>query len=204
LPVYDAEGKRLNGFSVVEAVLLIDGVDPESIPTEPKEYGMTVRGERLYFPSVQVGRGVRVTLRNDRGDRVTSVVELYDCRQRFSLRHGQLWTGSEAPRASIHGRVAGCSLDGDWWIRAMPMFGDQFDQFAIHEGVIDRDTGAFRISGFSKAVRQIVTIGKDNKPVTSFGANVAEGADNDGGTINLSGSCPGVRLSLRPSEELVF
>jgi len=103
------------------------------------------------------------------------------------IREG-LGTGDVA-WSVIKGRINGCTLAGDWWIRAVPMFGSQ-DSPIIHEGFINLSDGAFWIPSSIHGERHIIVIGRDKEPLKVLAFDAAEGGKNDVGAVDLSNSCP--------------
>ena len=148
---------------------------------------MSVDGERLYFPKDLLSLTLRIAFRNRQGVRHFDRVTLLDCIQRVSLVAGQLDSGDDVWATTIKGRIVGCKLSGDWWIRAVPMFGPQ--QSLSHEGVIRPTDGVFHITGSLVGVRHLLIVGKNGRPAKSFATNVTVGAANDVGPLDISGSC---------------
>jgi hypothetical protein len=110
------------------------------------------------------------------------------CPQRASIRVGESELYGDVLYVTIRGRASGCRFSGDWWIRAMPMFGTSSSQPAL-DGYIQQD-GTFALSGQMQAERHLVVFGRDKQPVKAIGVDVTVGKDNDVGIVDLAGSCP--------------
>jgi hypothetical protein len=187
LPVYDPVGNRLD-FEIAE-------VRPENekqidlLAVSDPEFRMTASGDRLYFPrGLAEGAAIYVTLRSASGVKMTTRVALLGCRVRVSLQNGQLDNGADVGWDTIGGRLSGCSLDGDWWVRGMRMFGGEGEALTAHH-YIDPADGSFWL-GVLRGVRYIVVIGKGSQPVRTLATNVISGGENDVGTVDLTGLCP--------------
>jgi hypothetical protein len=190
VPVYDARGERLS--------FRISAVSPEGesgvdlLNTREREYRVVAKGEKLYFQASFIGkRRLQLVLENGEGRKITTYVAITHCQQRTSVeyggaRDGTLGTGDVA-YSMVGGRLTGCELVGDWWIRAMPMFGGQ-DSPVIYEGFIRRDDGVFSIAS-SHGERHIIVIGKGKQPVRVLAFDVVEGGLNEIGVVDLTGSC---------------
>jgi hypothetical protein len=189
--VYDASGERLS--------FRISAVTPEGeggvdlLRTHEREYRVVAKGEKLYFPNLFIGqRRLQLVLENGEGRKITTYVGITHCQQRTSVEYGgardsTLGTGDVA-YSMVGGRLTGCKLMGDWWVRAMPMFGGQ-DSPIIYEGFIRRDDGVFSIAS-SHGERHIIVIGKGKQPVKALAFDVVEGGRNEIGVVDLVGSCP--------------
>jgi hypothetical protein len=147
-------------------------------------------GDRLLFPKALLGRSIVITLedKDTKGGIVTRKLPLFACRQRTSSRWGINQALGDFSSLTIRGRLSGCTFSGDWWIRAMPMFGAQ-DYQAVYDGFVQSD-GSFWLTGSMSGERQLVVIGKGREPVKTVGIDVAEGKPIDMGVVDLSGYCP--------------
>jgi hypothetical protein len=186
-PVFDPEGNRL-AFDIV----LVRPEDYEGINLlRPNEFGNPYesRGSRLYFGKELVpSRTLVVELENDDRLRVSTSFAPFDCQQRVSLRFGNSDSGRDVSATLIRGRLSGCDIKGDWWIRAAPMFGKYGNPVSDHSSVSAED-GSFWVVA-KGGVRHIVSIGKGRSVVRSVEADVTEGTRNDVGVIDLSQYCP--------------
>jgi hypothetical protein len=190
VPVYDPKGQKL-AFRI--AAVSPEGNDAvDLLAIQQKEYRVVVRGERLFFPAGLIGkRRLRLILENESEKRITTHVSLMHCQQRVSLEYGVLSTLSTGDVAwsTVTGRLTGCKLAGDWWVRALPMFGGQ-DSPIIHEGFVRPSDGAFWIASSMHGERHIIVVGNGSQPVKVFGFDVTEGGRNDVGAVDLAGLCP--------------
>lgn len=186
VPVYDATGNKLD-FSIT-AVTREDDKNVDFLKA-PDDFRMTVSGNRVYFPK-NLARGLRIelTLEGRKRGRLRKDVPLLACEQRVSARYGELDSGADVSISTAEGHLSGCRLDGDWWIRTMPMFGTADESRAI-EGYVRTTDGSFRVD-FPSGERLIVVVGRDREPVKVFAVNVTAGARNNIGNVDLSGSCP--------------
>ncbi len=110
------------------------------------------------------------------------------CPQRVSLRFGVADAYGDVSFQTVRGRLSGCKFTGDWWIRAMPMFGTYSPPMPV-EGWIQED-GSFSISGQMDGERYIVIIGKAKSPLKTVGIDVTAGRAADAGVIDMSSACP--------------
>jgi hypothetical protein len=110
------------------------------------------------------------------------------CPQRVSIRFGSSEAYGDFGFETLHGRVHGCSFEGDWWIRAMPMFGSAPSQGSL-DGAVELD-GKFMMSGQIEGQRMLLVIGKDKQPVKAVALNFTAGEANDVGDIDLAAVCP--------------
>jgi hypothetical protein len=185
IPVYGATGERLD-FRVVTVTPERERVD--LLTAKEQEFRVMVRGDRLYFPKSLIGkRPLDITVADRKGIRMTRTVALTDCEQRMSFEHGEQDSGADVGWQTVRGRISGCKLVGEWWIRAMPMFGGH--EGPTFEGYIRPADGSFSLS-CSRGERHIIIIGKGQQPIKTFGTNVIGGGKNDIGTVDLSGLCP--------------
>lgn len=188
LPVYDATGNRVP-FKVV-AVSLQESPATNFLTVRESKYRMKVNGERLYFPKAWIGsRQFLLTLSSAKGVRFTAPLTVLACEQRISLQYGQSESGGDVGWTTIRGRFVGCSLSGDWWVRAMPMFGGNEFRPSF-EGSIRLADGNFEFNASVRGERHILVAGKDKQPLKTFGIDVMAGRQNDVGTLDLSGACP--------------
>ena len=188
VPVYGPFGDRLP-FRVIR-------VTPENdkslnlLSIERDGVKITSKGDRIFFSSNRIvgGRAIEVTLEGPKGARVTSRMIVTACRLRRSLFFGESDLGHHVSGVRVTGRLSGCKYDGDWWVRAMPMFGGH-EGFPIADGYVESD-GTFWLVVADYGVRQLLVIGKDKQPVKCIGFDVTIGKVSDVGVVDLSGQCP--------------
>lgn len=185
IPVYDTSGNKLE-FNVT-AVAPQDRRDVNLLSLRPNAVRSV--GDRISFSDRTLLRRVLVvTLENARGAKITQPVFLMQCPQRTSIRFGSSEAPGDVEFDTMRGRLSGCRFVGDWWVRAMPMFGASTSPAAL-EGYIQPD-GSFSLSGQMAGERHLVVFGKDKQPVLAIGVNVTVGRANEVGTLDLTGHCP--------------
>lgn len=186
IPVFDARGNPLP-FEI-KSVMSEQG-DINLLTTEQKDYRMTAYRDKLYFSERLLGRsGFDITLEYEKR-KLRTRIALMACQQRTSLQYGSLDTGADVAWSVVKGRVSGCQFSGEWWIRAVPMFGGH-EGISYHEGYIHPADGAFHIVSSMGGGRHIVVIGKGKDPVRVVGFDVFIGGKNEMGTVDLAGTCP--------------
>ncbi len=189
MPVYDPFGNRLS-FRVVRVAIKNGGVRTDLLGKTVD--GITIRsaGDRVLFSSDRIvgKRPIEVTLEGPQSRRVTSEVYPTTCRQRRSLFYGQSDTGATVAFIQIKGRLSGCTIDRDWWVRATPMFGGH-DGTTAEDGYVEAD-GTFSLEVAALGVRRILVIGRGRHPVKAVGVDVTVGRPTDVGLISLAGLCP--------------
>jgi hypothetical protein len=187
LPVFDAVGNRVP-FEIVD--VRADEVGPSLLGATSKEPRATVEGERLYFPKSWLARSLfHITLRARNGRSFKTPIELSSCEQRTSLETGETDTGYDAGVSRINGRISGCQVDKDWWVRAMPMFGGQ-NRLAVYEGVVRSADNSFSISASLRGERHILVIGRTKQPLLAVGVDATSGgATTDIGVLDMSKVC---------------
>jgi hypothetical protein len=194
LPIYDAQGNRIT-LEVVK-VTAIEPPEKGDLLRSNGPHRMVWKDNRLYFAQGIAVTGIEVTLdggRDARGRRVgfTQKLELYDCQQRVSLEYGERDAGGDVAATTVRGRISGCPLDGDWWIRAMPMFGPHYFSRALFDGYVRKSDGSVSIIASMQGERHVIVVGHGRDPIISFSFDVVEGGrNNDFGTIDLRGKCP--------------
>ncbi len=185
LPTYDAVGNRL-AFKIISVSPREEGVN--LLTSKPRGFSLVVDENRLYFSENLIAKGpFKITLGDQTGRRLTRSVVLTGCQGRISFQYGERATALDVGWVTVNGRIVGCALHGDWWIRALPMFGGH--DGPTFEGYIDAKTGRFSLNCI-RGERHIVIIGKDTQPLRVLGTNVIMGGKNDIGTTDLSGLCP--------------
>ncbi|MGA2436645.1 MAG: hypothetical protein ABSG25_15325 [Bryobacteraceae bacterium] len=186
LPAYDEIGNRIQ-LKITSVAR--DGMIHPNLLTTTGDFHMMVHGQSLDFSSAALRHRIDVTYITPDGKKLTTRLVLMACHQRASLEYGNLDSEADVIGSTITGRITGCKLNGDWWIRAMPMFGQCTE--GLVEGYIRQADGMFQLDGNMWGDRHIIVIGKGKEPVKAFAVNVTVGGlHNDVGTIDLSGSCP--------------
>lgn len=186
LPVYDQFGDRLHQFRVTRLTPL---QNPQVnllalFPHKVRRAG----NDQLIVDRSLLGRELQVTLEDQQGARITQPLFFTECFERVSFRVGLTAGYGDSVRELVIGRLTGCRFTGDWWVRAINMFGP-WTAPAIPEARVE-ENGSFRLKGYMLGERHIVVIGKDKWPVEAVGVNIQEGGINDLGTLDLSGRCP--------------
>ncbi len=194
LPMYDPLGKRLS-FNVVRVIATMPAETGDLLQSTGP-HRMIWKDNRLRYAKGIPITGISITVdggKDERGRRVgfTEKVALYGCEQRVSLEYGSRGAGVAVSATTVRGRISGCSLSGDWWVRAVPMFGAPASSMVVYEGYLQKANGSFEITASMRGERHIITIGRGRDPIISLGADVVEGGmNNDVGTIDLQGKCP--------------
>ena len=204
LPVFDPLGVKVP-FQIIEARAHED--DGPNLLASPREDGPRIgESDRLYFPRTWIGSGlVYVTLKAVHQEKLKEALGLTrlgrpltlkaslvisSCQQRTSLRVGEKDTNFDVMGSMIEGRIGGGQVDGDWWIRAMPMFGGHNER-SVYEGFIHPTDGSFSLTAHMRGERHILIVGKGRHPLTAIGVDVtAGGGKTDVGVLDLSAKCP--------------
>ncbi len=189
VPVYGPFGDRLP-FRVTRVTPVGAEGDKSFDLLSTKVDGIiaTSNGDRIFFPSDRIlGRFIEVTLEGPKSARITTKVALMECRQRRSLFFGQSDLGFDVNGVGIRGRLSGCRFTGDWWVRAVPMFGGPegapvTDGYVLSDGSIVLTVGP--------GVRHLVVVGKGKQPLRVMGVDITVGKLHDIGLVDLSNSCP--------------
>jgi hypothetical protein len=182
------------GEAVGVAVL---AVAPESDPsvnllrTAKKAIWLSNADTTINFlvPSI-VSRAFTVELVVRQTERRRMRVVVMQCPQRISIRVGELADQfGDFSFSEISGRVTGCDTRGDWWVRAMPMFGGTTETgYRIFEGMIKED-GAFRLAGHLSGERHILVIGREKSVLRVTTFNFIVGGKNRALHIDMGGAC---------------
>lgn len=186
VPLYNYDGRR--------AAATIVRVSPTERPDVNLLSGtlpgakFTVAGDRLSFPKALLQQSVRVTFQNPQGQTSGGTLPLFTCRQRTSFLWGFGKSTLDVNSTTVEGRLRGCLFTGDWWVRAMPIFGGHNYQ-AVFEGAVDAN-GAFWLAGGMMTERHLIIVGREREPVKALAYDVLEGGKNNIGTVDLSGACP--------------
>src|SRR5579871_4274880 len=146
-------------------------IDLLTIPQ--RQYRMMADGNRLDFPKEFVGRTIMVTFESERHRTLRRRVVLTACHQRTSIVFGESDSAVDVASSTVSGRISGCEIAGDWWVRAMPMFGGQ-DSPTSYEGYVAGD-GLFHIDASFAGHRHILIIGRGKDPVRAIPVNVVVG-----------------------------
>jgi len=187
IPVYDAFG-YMQPFVISSVFKAGERHLGDLLRLKDRRYGLLSVGERLYFSESAIGALLEIRLEGPNGAMTTTQVALNTCAQRSSVQYGGLDSGADVRTSSVTGHISGCNVNGDWWIKAIPMFGE-YSQVGAYEGRIRTD-GMFAIVASMRGGRYIVVIGKDREPVKAFSAEVIIGGKNDVGDVGLRGLCP--------------
>jgi hypothetical protein len=188
LPVYDETGASVS-FTVFGTALREARKSVDVLSASAGAFRGKAEGSLIYFPRVWIGREFEVTMRDKKGNSFKAEVPIVSCQQRTSLQFGEAEAAGDVGWSTIHGRVTGCKLDGDWWIRAMPMFGGNEFRPSF-EGHINTSDGSFSMRASFRGERHVVVIGKSKHPVKAFALNLVKGGKNDAGVLDLRGVCP--------------
>ena len=141
------------------------------------EHKYAVRGPIALFLSVNGKKAIK------------KVVTIGGCPQRLSI---VVDPGLLGPEDSVNmilvGKIKGCAITGDWWVRVYPMFGLEVTEASV-EGTIKPD-GGFVASGFMGGQRGLLIIGRGKQPIKVIGLDVYTGKTNQLGVIDLASSCP--------------
>ncbi len=189
MPVYDPLGERLP-FRVTRVAVRDGNMTKDLLGKTVDGIYTTVNGDRVFFSTDRIvgKRAIEVSLVGPKGARISSHVFVTACRQRRSLVFGQSDSGLDVAFVPLRGRLVGCRYTGDWWVRAMTMFGGH-EGTTAEDGYVQED-GTFTLEVAPVGVRRILVIGKGGQPVRSIGVDVMVGKSIDVGLINLIGACP--------------
>jgi hypothetical protein len=189
VPVYGPFGDRLP-FKVTGLAFEEGGRKVDLLGRQIDGIAFTSKGDRVFFSSDRIvgARPINVTLEGPNGARITSEMIVSGCRARRSLFFGQSDLGDDVNSVPIKGRLSGCQFVGDWWVRAMPMFGGQLGT-AVEDGYVGSN-GSFWLSLGTTGVRHLLVIGKGRDPVKVIGVDITVGKQHDLGTVDLTGDCP--------------
>src|SRR5260221_8784459 len=189
IPVYSPLGDRLP-FKVTRLSIKDGDGKIDLLGKKTDGMAITSKGDRVFFSYDRIvgASRIEITLEGPDGARITSEMIVTACRLRRSLFFGQSELGIDVSSVSIRGRLSGCQFGGDWWIRAMPMFGGHFGA-ALEDGYVEVD-GSFWLRVGAVGVRRLVVVGKGNQPVRVIGVDITVGKENYLGTVDLTGLCP--------------
>ncbi|MCB9384256.1 MAG: hypothetical protein H6509_06555 [Bryobacterales bacterium] len=158
-------------------------------------FDIVVKGETVFFPRELADRWapLRIVVGTEAGNAATTTVLLTHCRQRVSLFVNVDQLQEDSLFVSfIKGKLVGCRLAGDWWLRGAPLF--QGNVYAYLEGDLDASDGAFWIQAV-EPVRHILIFGRGQEPLFTTAVDVSLTAsgmaqDMDLGAVDIGSSCP--------------
>ena len=87
----------------------------------------------------------------------------------------------------VKGRIAGCPIAAEWWVRLVPMFGSE-QSSVIWDAKVGGD-GRFQFRSPQSGVRHILLVLKDRMLVASRAVDLTQGQLHDLGTIDVSSGC---------------
>lgn len=188
IPMYNAVGVAIP-FTIVSVTP--EGSNANLLGASDISVRFVAQGERLYFSEKLLRRGVPIVKLGFqiKGERAVLIrrLPLYSCSPRWSLSVGELDSGLDVSSSIATGRLTGCEISGDWWIRLIPMFGSQ-EGSLIHEGVV-RGNGEFEVDASFSGERHIMVVGRDSTPLKVIGVNLTRGGKNRIGDVAMAGSC---------------
>jgi len=148
----------------------------------------TANGYRVIFSSDKiVSREIEVTLQDPKRVTVKTHFVVTSCRLRRSVFLGQSDTAADVTGIGMTGQLKGCKFDGDWWVRAVPMFGGHDKVFVI-DGYVHSDGNFWLVFGYG--VRHLLIIGKGKEPIKTIALDATGDKRIDAGIIDLNGLCP--------------
>ncbi|MEQ9069589.1 MAG: hypothetical protein RLO18_22840, partial [Gimesia chilikensis] len=136
---------------------------------------------------------LKIVVNRESGGSASTIVVLTHCRQRASLFVDVDQVQDDSRFVSfIRGKLAGCRLTGDWWLRGAPLF--QGGVYAYLEGYVDLEDGTFWLPA-TDPVRHLLIFGRDQEPIFATAVNVLLGPsggvqDMDLGDVDIGSSCP--------------
>jgi hypothetical protein len=152
-----------------------------------KEHQVVVDRHRIYFDrSLIGGRPIDVGVKGQSGRQIIVSVALTACQQRNSVQFGRQDAGADVAWTNVTGALSGCKINGDWWVRATPMFGSQGQK--AYEGYIS-PAGNFSID-VELGVRHLFVIGRAEEPIKTVAFNVVAGRRNIIDKIDVTKECP--------------
>lgn len=188
MPVYDQFGKRL--------AFRIASVRPAAVKSEVDvdrrvvgSYRVAASGAAIEFAKMWLRTdGFVAKLVGPDAATVEVKVPVGVCRYRQSTVYGRNDTGADVNYSVISGRITGCKLEGDWWVRAVPMFGG--GKFVgSFEGFVDRASGGFELAASMSGQRHIILLGRGSDIIRTVSINVAVGGVNQSAPIVLGADC---------------
>lgn len=190
VPVYGPSGDLL----LFRVTRVTAKEDPATNVLSLKGAGVktTRDGRGVIFSSDRiVSREIEITLKDPKGVTVITHFVVTSCRLRRSIFHGQLETGADVSGTGVTGRLSGCKFDGDWWVRAIPMFGgnDGIGGSNAVDGYVNSD-GSFWLFLGDYGVRHAMIIGRGKSPLKVIAFDLTTGKHTDLGSVDLKGLCP--------------
>ena len=114
-------------------------------------------------------------------------VSVTNCPQRITIVTDSLVGPNDSVGTLVFGKIQGCKITGDWWVRVYPMFGSEKTDAAV-EGTVQKD-GSFQASGYMGGQRSLLIVGRGKEPVEVIGLNIYTGKINQIGTVDLTNRC---------------
>jgi hypothetical protein len=188
MPVYDQYGKRL-AFRIASvrpvAVTSEGSVDRRVIGT----YRVAATGASIEFAKSWLQTdGFVANLVGPESAKIDVKVPVGRCRYRQSTVYGRNDTGADVNFSVISGRIIGCRMEGDWWVRAVPMFGGGAFVGSF-EGFVNRASGEFELAASMSGQRHVVLVGRDSDVIRTISINVVVGGKNKIAPIVLTTGC---------------
>jgi hypothetical protein len=193
LPAYDAYGTKLNNVAV-QSILPIKARSIKDVPERYLgTYGIAKSKAAIIFDKQWLGSdGFRVVLvAAIAGSPIRNIeieVPMLACRYRQSTVVGQRATGDDAEYTVAVGRVVGCKLEGEWWLRAVAIFGGGSYAPGI-EGFIDRVSGEITLAAIPSGTRHLVILGHGKDPIRTIAVDFVLGQQNVIPVFRLSPEC---------------
>lgn len=195
--VHGPLGDQLSGFRVTSAESIIRETDEERLGLQYDPIRRIAVGNRLYADEVDYHDTLAVTLERVPDESVVKLVNGHECEQYESVFFGERASGSHeyASWFERRGRLVGCALDDDWWIRSSPLLRAAVEPGPpvgdTHDAYLEPSSGDFTIRA-RHGVRHIFVVGRGKDPVRVFTVNLDAGSDApvDLGEYDLSDSCP--------------
>lgn len=156
---------------------------------------IVVEKENVFFPRelADLLAPIRIVVNRERGGSATTAVVLTHCRQRASLFVDIDQVQDDSRFLSfVKGKLVGCRLTGDWWLRGAPLF--QGGVYAYLEGSLDADDGTFWLPA-AEPVRHLLILGRGQEPIFTTAVDVSLGPsgmaqDIELGDLDIGPSCP--------------
>jgi len=185
--VYDPVGASLD-FHITRVSPPSDAKE-NVLSKEPRV--MTTRANLLLFSDRRfLGRTLDVLLEGPNGAQITTRTVLTACRLRRSLFFGKSDLGPDVNGIAVSGRLSGCQFAGDWWVRAVTMFGghEGSADYAV-DGYVESD-GSFTLVLGPLGVRRLLVVGHGKEALKVTAVDVTQGKSSNVGVIDLKDSCP--------------
>jgi len=137
------------------------------------------RDGRLFVATRQ--DAYKITFQDDTGATKEATIVHGNCQDAFSLH---VTSGKPSGAGIIKGTLSGCEINGNWWIRAMPLAGHQNDELPL-DAYVEVRTGRFRFEPVPQSGVFLLFIGRG----TSVLKTVVAERGAEVGRINMSGKC---------------